>query len=336
MGVVKANAYGHGVTFVVEALRGRVEMFGVANATEALVVRALAPEARIFVLGPALPEERATIVEHGFIPSLSSLEEARAFSALGRSVEAHLVLDTGMGRIGLWEEQAERDAPAIAALPGLSITGLASHLPVADEDDAWTSEQLSRFHQLARRLRDRHFPGALLHVDNSAGLLGFPAEAGDLVRPGLLLYGSSPLPAFQELLQPVLTWKTQITLLREVGPGRGVSYGRTYITAQSMRLATLAVGYADGFRRHLTDRGADVLIGGRRCPVLGRVTMDQIVVDVTQVAGVQAGDEAVLLGRQGGEQILAGEMAEKAGTIPWDIFTGLGPRVCRVPVATDT
>jgi alanine racemase len=146
-----------------------------------------------------------------------------------------------------------------------------------------------------------------------------------------MLYGSSPLPADQPLLRQAMTWKTRITLVREVGAGRGISYGRTFITTRPIRVATLAVGYADGFRRHLTASGAEVLIRGQRCPLLGRVTMDQIVVDVSHVPEVQAGEEVVLLGRQGGEEILAPEMAEKARTIAWDIFTGIGRRVRRVP-----
>jgi alanine racemase len=147
-----------------------------------------------------------------------------------------------------------------------------------------------------------------------------------------MLYGSSPLPEFQDQLRAVMTWKARITLIREVGAGRGVSYGRTFITPRPMRIATIGAGYADGFRRHLSNRGAAVLIGGRRCDVLGRVTMDQILVDVTALPDVLAGDEAVLLGRQGDEEIFAADVASMAGTIPWDVFTGIGARVERVAV----
>jgi alanine racemase len=336
MAVVKANAYGHGLAHAVEALRGKTEMFGVANVTEALEIRETDRVTPVFLLGPVLPDERPIVVQQGFIPAISKVEEARAFAALGRdagrAVEAHLAIDTGMGRVGLWEEEADAAAQEIARLDGLNITGVASHLPVADEDTAFTEEQLDRFQEIATRLRGAHFPGALIHIDNSAGILAFPAQAGDLVRPGLMLYGSSPLPEYQARLRPVLTWKTRITLVREVGPGRGVSYGRTFITPREMRIATLAAGYADGYRRHLTDRDADVLIHGQRCRVLGRVTMDQILVDVSALPEAREGDEAVLLGRQGSEEISAAELAKKAGTIPWDIFTGLGRRVERVPL----
>jgi alanine racemase len=336
MAVVKANAYGHGAILATQALAGEAALLGVANLNEALEIQPHAGRTPIFLLGPALPDERPLIAAHGFIPSLSSLAEARDFSALGeaqgRPVSAHLIFDTGMGRIGIWEEEAPEVARQIAALPGLRIIGLGSHFPVADEDLEFTRAQLSRFHELAARLRREHFPEALLHIENSAGIIEFPDHPGNLVRPGLMLYGNSPLPEFQARLQPVMTWKTRITLVREVGPGRGVSYGRTYITERPMRLATLAVGYADGLRRHLSNRGADVLIGGRRCVIVGRVTMDQIVVDITGLPEAREGDEVVLLGRQGEEQILATEVAERAGTIAWDIFTGIGRRVERFAV----
>jgi alanine racemase len=150
-----------------------------------------------------------------------------------------------------------------------------------------------------------------------------------MVRAGLMLYGSAPIEEFQPRLRAVMTWKTRITLIRDLGAGRGVSYGRTFIAERPMRVATLAVGYGDGYQRHLSNRGAEVLIRGRRCPVLGRVTMDQIMVDVTALPEVQAGEEVVLLGAQGGEEILAAELAAKAGTIAWEIFTGVGRRVHR-------
>ena len=334
MAVVKANAYGHSVREVVPALAGRVEMFGVANVAEAREVRGLAAETPVFILGPALPEERAEIVAAGFVPSVSSMAEARAFSALGngRRVPVHLVIDTGMGRIGVWEEEAVACAREILALPGVEIAGLASHFPVADEDAAFTRGQIARFQRIVAELRLHGLSRPVVHLENSAGVLAFPAAAGDLVRPGLMLYGSAPLPEFQARLRPVMTWKTRVTLVREVGAGRGVSYGRTFITERPMRLATLAAGYADGYQRHLSARGAEVLIRGRRCAVLGRVTMDQTMADVTALPAVEAGEEVVLIGRQGSEEISAAELARKAGTIPWEIFTGIGRRVERVSV----
>ena len=334
MAVIKANAYGHGAAHVAQALAGIADLFGVANVAEAREVVACAPGMPVLILGPALPEERPEIVAHGFIPLISTVEEARAFHALGGKarVEAHLAIDTGMGRIGIWEDEALSVAAEVRELRGLRITGISSHLPVADEDATFTREQLERFHATARRIQALGFEDAIVHVENSAGLIGFPAQAGDVVRAGLMLYGSSPLPEFQSRLRPVMTWKTRITLVRTAPAGHGISYGRTHITRQPTRIATLAVGYADGYQRHLSNRAAEVLIRGRRCPVLGRITMDQIVVDVTGVPAVAAGEEVVLLGRQENEEISAAELAQKAGTIPWEIFTGVGRRVKRVSV----
>lgn len=332
MAVIKADAYGHGAGPVARALAGRAEMFGVANVTEAEEVRRDVPDAEVFILGPALPEERARIVAARFIPALSTFAEARAYAALadGAPLAVHLKIDTGMGRMGALEEEAVATARSIHTLPGLALTGLASHLAVADEDAAFTREQLAHFHRVVAELRALGIQPPLVHVENSAGLIGYPAQAGDMVRAGLMLYGCAPLAEFQPRLRPVMTWKTRVTLVRTLPAGHGVSYGRTFKTRGPMRVATLAVGYADGYRRHLSDRCAEVLIGGRRCAVLGRVTMDQIMADVTALENAEAGEEAVLLGRQGGEEITARELAEKAGSIPWEIFTGLGRRVERV------
>ena len=331
MAIVKANAYGHGLGPVVRALEGQVQIFGVANVTEGCELRAHLPAAEVFILGPALPEERAEIVRRGFIPSVSNADEARAFAELapGTPVPIHFIVDTGMGRIGVWQEEAMQMLARITALPGVKITGVASHLPAADEDNHFTQRQLVRFHALLVQIRAAGVSAPLVHIENSAGLLGHTMQAGDLVRPGIMLYGHAPLPQWQHCLRPALTWKARITLLRDVAAGRSISYGRTFITPRSMRIATLGVGYADGYQRHLSGQNAQVLIGGRRCAVLGRVTMDQIMVDTSAVGELAVGDEAVLIGRQGDDEILVGEVARKAGTIAWEIFTGIGPRVAR-------
>lgn len=331
MAVVKANAYGHGAVEVVRALAGKVAMFGVANVTEAEMISPHAQGTPIGLLSGTLPCEQAAIVRGGFIPIVSSADEAAQYAAhsAGDRVKVHLAVDTGMGRLGVWEDEAVETARRIMALPGIKIAGIASHLPVADEDPAFTAAQLGRFHALVVRLRDIGLGDAVVHVENSAGLLAFPESAAALVRPGLAIYGESPLPGYQPKLIRALTWKTRVLLVRDFGKGRGVSYGRTFITPEPMRIATLAVGYADGYPRQVSGRGGAVLIGGRRCAILGRVTMDQIMVDVTGV-GAAPGDEAVLLGPQGSEMIPVGEIASLAGTIAWDIFTGIGMRVARL------
>ena len=331
MAVVKANAYGHGAAGVTTALAGSVAMFGVANLAEAEDIFPHARGTPICLLSGTLPAEHAAIVRRGFIPAVSSFEEAVQYAshASGGRVKVHLAVDTGMGRLGVWEDDAVETARRIMLLSDIEITGIGSHLPVADEDAAFTSAQLARFHSLVAQLRDIGLRDVIVHVENSAALLAFPKLAGGLVRPGLALYGESPLPELQPKLERVLTWKTRVLLVRDFGKGRGVSYGRTFITPAPMRVATLAAGYADGFPRQLSGKNAAVLIGGKRCATLGRVTMDQIMADVTGV-NVASGDEAVLIGSQGGEMISARELASLAGSIVWDIFTGIGRRVARL------
>ncbi len=332
MAVVKANAYGHGVRAIVRALRGRVEFFGVANLREAVEVREEDEETPIFLLGPALAEERVEIIKRGFLPAVCSLDEAKAYAALAgvAPFAIHLKIDTGMGRVGFLEGEVGELIDAMRLFPAICVTGVATHLPVADEDSVATTEQLAGFRRIVERLAEVSPVPLLVHSMNSAGMIGFPVEDGELVRVGLSLCGSAPIPSFQKELRGILTWKARMTQIRRVPAGHGVSYGRTFRTERPSDLATLAVGYADGYPRHLSGRGAEVLIRGQRCPVLGRVTMDQIVVDVSSLPGVGLEEEVVLLGRQGAEEILVAELAEKAGTIAWEIFTGIGSRVERV------
>ena len=332
MAVIKANAYGHGSPEIAVALAGEVEMFGVANVTEARAIRQALPKADIFILGSALPWERDEIVRSGFIPCVSSLEEAAMFgeAAGTERVRVHLVIDTGMGRMGVWQEDAVAVARKLMRQPRIEIAGIATHLPVADEDEVYTATQIAAFDNITAQLCALGINAPLIHSLNSAGVIRFGAHAQGMVRAGLMLYGVSPVPGFQELLRPVMTLKTRVTLVRDVAAGRSISYGRTYVTPKAQRVATLAIGYADGYPRNLSGRGARVLIHGCECPVLGRVTMDQIMVDVSPAGRVAPGDEVAVIGRQGDFEIPATELAEKAGAIVWEIFTGLKGRVERI------
>jgi alanine racemase len=321
--VVKANAYGHGSVNVAGAIAGMVQLFGVANLEEAQELNGLKRD--ILLLSPSAPGERREVVAQGCIATVSSAAEASDFAG-GR---INFKVDTGMGRIGCWEEDALEELREIVRLKNVEVHSVSTHLPVADEDASYTLAQLNRFAKMTTKFRALA-PAVKIHALNSAGILAFPSHAQDLVRPGLMLYGSAYPPKFQSLLRPALTWKARVLLVRKVGRNRGVSYGRTFVTAHPMRIASLAVGYADGFPRQVSGRDAHVLIGGLRCPVLGRVTMDQILVDVTRPTEVAPGDEAVLIGKQGGEEILARELAEKAETISWHVFTGIGARVRKV------
>ena len=347
MAVVKANAYGHGLELLAAHLGSLVQMFGVANAAEAEALHHYSPGVPVMILGPALSDERAAIVRRRWVPVVSSVAEARNYSSLvekitadlgtqkGQPLQVHLAVDSGMGRMGVWVDQALEVALEIAGLPNIRLSGVATHLPVPDEDIPWTVSQLAHWGVFLQKLGAAGVYIPTVHSLNSAGILEFGTESkrtessGNLVRAGLAMYGSSPFPTLQGMLRPVLTWKSRITLLRSLPADRSISYGRTFITPRPMQVATLSVGYGDGYQRHLSNQGAQVLIGGKRCAILGRVTMDQMMVDVSSVPGVGEGDEAVLIGRQGAEEILASELAEKAGTIPWEIFTGIGMRVAR-------
>jgi alanine racemase len=327
--VVKADGYGPGGPEVAQTLAPFAVQFGVATLREARAVRAVVPDKDLLILSPCLPEEREAAVREGFIPVVSSTAEAKAYAHLsqGKSARIHLCIDTGMGRIGVWQDEALNTAQEIAAIEGLDIESVSTHLPVADSDPDFTAEELREWETLVGQLRPI-LPRSKFHALNSAGSLQRPEHAADRVRPGLALYGISPLPGFAELLRPVMTLKTRITLVRDVGPGRGISYGRDFITTKPMRIATLAMGYADGYPRQTSNQGAQVLIRGKRCPILGRVTMDQFMVDVTGLPrDVAPGEEVVLFGKQGDGEITVGEVAAWAGTITWDVLTRLGKRM---------
>lgn len=334
MAVVKADAYGHGLDLAVEAVAGGVQWFAVANLEEALAVRCLAPGHPVLILGPVLPSERSRVVSEGFIPMISNYEEAAHFAAGpgGPPTPVHLAVDTGMGRIGVWERDAVGLAEALCGVEGVRVCGVGSHFPSADEEEGYTRAQADLFARLTAELRARGLVHGPAHIANSAGVIGYSESAGELFRAGLALYGCSPLPGFQSELRPVMRWKAKVSLVRDFGAGRSVSYGRTFVTEKPTRVATVTVGYADGYRRHLSGRGTEVLVGGSRCAVLGRVTMDQIMVDVTAAGDAEPGSEVVLLGEGGGQAVTVGELARNAGTIPWEIFTGIGPRVRRLGV----
>jgi alanine racemase len=327
--IIKADAYGHGLESVAQSLAESVDLYGAANLTEAKRIRAAGVHRSIMILGPALPEERAGIADHRFIPTVSTADEAKGYAEVtkGASLPIHFVIDTGMGRIGLWPEEAIKEFRQIKSFAELRVEAISTHLPIADDDPVYTQKQL----ELARAQFERFSPKSTT-VLNSAGILRFAsfARPGDIVRAGLAVYGISPVPEFQKYFRPALTWKTRIVLVRDVAPGRSISYGRTFITDRPTRIATLAVGYGDGYQRHLSGQSMDVLIRGKRCPLLGRVTMDQVMVDVSQLGRINLGEEAILLGSQDDQTILASELATKAGTIAWEIFTGITKRVTRV------
>jgi alanine racemase len=330
LAVVKANAYGHGLMGVAETLAEQVQLFGVANLEEAMALRERF-HLPVIILGPSLPEEMPTIVERGFIPTISTFGEAQAFDRAGKT-SINFKVDTGMGRMGAVESDAVEIFERVAVLPKIEIHSVSTHMPVSDVDAEYTKDQLVRFRNVVKQLRENVPGGYKAHVLQSVGTLAFNETVDEIVRAGIVLYGISPLPEFQKLLKPAMTWKTRIGLIRDVPKGASISYGRTFITPQAMRVATLTAGYADGYPRHLSNVGADMLVRGKRCPLLGRVTMDLMVLDVSHLDSVDVGDEVVLMGRQGDAEIPCRELADKSGTITWEITTRIGQRVRRVYV----
>ena len=338
--VVKADAYGHGLKQIAALLmQSGTDIFGVANLAEARSVRLVGRGWPVLMLGACLPEEIPAAVRDGIMPTLSTLAEARAFSReaqqQNKTVEVHLKVDTGMGRLGARPEEAAALAAAMAKLPGLQLTGLMTHFSSAEDDAAFTRQQRKRFSDVLKAIEEQGLVVPCVHACNSGGILFEPEARYNLVRPGLLVYGviphgrRKPATALAKHLKPALQWKSRVTLVRQVPQGTPLSYGHTYTTPRPMRVAVVGCGYGDGYLRAASSRAA-VLIGGRLCPVLGRVTMDQTLVDVTALPRVKAGDEVVLLGRQGNKAITAAQLADWFGTIPWEVLTNISYRVPRV------
>ncbi len=338
MAVVKADAYGHGAVPVAKAAIGAgAAWLGVAMPEEAVCLRAEGIACPILVLGPIAPEQAELVAIHRLDQCLSDVSQAdaldRAARKHGRVLSLHLKVDTGMGRVGVRPAEARRVAEKIRAFPSLHLVGLMTHFAEAEADDhAFAHEQLARFAEACQGLAAAGIPMPIRHAANSAGLLFLPESHLDLVRPGIMLYGCHPRGrdrAEDAPLRPALRLRTAISQLHDALRGESVSYGRTFIAPRDMRVATLPVGYADGVGRLLSNKG-QVLIRGRRAPILGRICMDMMMADVTGVGDARVGDEAVLIGRQGTEAISADEVAELQGTISYEVLSRIGTRVPRV------
>ncbi len=338
--VVKADAYGHGLQQVAGRLmHAGADLFAVANITEAAQLRELGPGWPILLLSPLLPDEDRFAAEYDLAVTVSTEDEVdrmdRAGKAAGRAIPVHLKIDTGMGRLGVWHEEAPALALRIAASKHLRLAGVFTHFASPDDDAAFTGEQRRRFLDAlaSSGLAARAPEGLLVHADNSAGLETMPGSSPfNAVRIGLLQFGILPHPgSFLSGVhtEPVFSFRTRVGIVKRLPAGTTVSYGRTRRLARDSRIAILCAGYGDGIPRAVSNR-ASVLVHGVRCPVLGRVTMDQTVVDITDVDGVASGDEAVLVGRQGRDEISIGEFSRWADTIPWETLCSVTKRVPRV------
>jgi alanine racemase len=363
LAIVKADAYGHSLALCAPAaVRAGAQWLGVTSVEEGVEARKHCPTARILAISGAFPGQGAAVLAHKLTPVVwdathfDELEAAaRAACAAPLSVPVHLEIDTGMSRQGITPEETAAALKRFTPQSPLFLEGVMTHLFAADEADGRiTSEQLARLETSLEALAAAHTRVEWLNVGSSAALLGGQAPVlgalatrygmKALMRPGFSLYGLAPrfnaepvngaqplLDSIRHRLQSVLAWKTRVVSLRYLAPGDTVGYNATFTATEPMRVALLAVGYADGLSRTLGNRFS-LLVRGQRAPLVGRISMDQAVVDVTEIPGVAAGDEVVLIGTQGAESISAFDHAEAAGTIPWEIFTRIGPRVPRIAV----
>ena len=338
MAVVKADAYGHGAVPVSKAaLEAGATWLGVAVPEEAVPLRAAGITSRILVLGPIAPDQADLVVALDLDQTVCdpSLAEAvdRVARARGRVISLHLKVDTGMHRVGIRPQQVQSVAERIAALRSVRLVGLMTHLAAAEaEDPTFAREQLARFAEAEQGLAAAGVRVSVRHAANSAALIFLPEARLDLVRPGIMLYGYHPRGRqrhIEPLLTPALRLRTVINHIQQVARGDSVSYGRTFVAPRDLCVATLPVGYADGYGRLLSNQG-HVLIRGLRVPIVGRVCMDMTMVDVTGVPDVRVGDEVVLIGRQGAEEITADDVAELQGTISYEVLCRIGPRVPRI------
>jgi alanine racemase len=335
--VIKANAYGHGaVALAPVALQAGATRLAVHRTIEGIELRQAGIQAPILLLGYTPPAAVDQVVHWRLTPSVITPEFAQALSAravaAGVVIPIHVKVDTGMNRYGIQPEDAVDFIAPLKAMPGLRVEGLFTHFATADAgDQAHVRKQLQVFNEVLSALKLAGVEIPIAHVANSAAIMRLPEAHFNAVRPGISLYGLPPSrewdPPFA--LHPVLTLKSRVARIHGMAAGEAVGYGRTFIAARTMRVALAVVGYGDGYHRVLSNKGC-VLVGGKRAPVVGRVSMDQIVVDVTGIPEANQDDEVVLIGRQGEEEITATEVAGLAGTINYEITTGLLPRVTRV------
>lgn len=336
--VVKADAYGHGLHHAAAHLmHAGADLFAVANVTEAAALRELGPGWPILVLSPLLPGEEGALLENDVAATLSNPDElARldaAAAAARRSVSVHLKIDTGMGRVGVWHEQAPELYRRITAARHVRLDGVFTHFASPDDDPAFTAEQRRRFLAALDKCEGLDPARLFVHADNSAGIESMAGSGPfNAVRIGLLQFGVLPHPnslLAQVRTEPVFSFHTRVGLVKRLPQGTTISYGRTHTLRRDTTIAVLCAGYADGVPRAASNRG-QVLVRGARCPILGRVTMDQTIVDVTDVPAVNAGDEAMLVGRQATEEISLSEFSRNADTIPWETLTSVTKRVPRL------
>lgn len=331
--VVKADGYGHGAVAVARTvLAAGADRLAVAIVGEAVALRQAGFTVPILILGYTPPQQAAQVVGNDIIQTVFDMDTAEALShaalAYGKMAKVHLKIDTGMSRIGVQPNDAGEFAAAVAALPGIEIEGVFSHFATSDsEDKSFTWEQFGNFKKALERIESRGIKVPIRHIANSAATLELPETHLDMVRPGIILYGLWPSEEVKRQIEltPAMKFKAQVGYIKQVPSAVSISYGRTYFTNKQSIIATLPVGYADGWTRLLAGK-AGVIISGQRAPLVGRVCMDQCMVDVSHIPGVKAGDEALLFG---GPELPVEEVAQKLSTINYEVVCMVGKRVPR-------
>ena len=328
---VKADAYGHGAVQVSHAAQSRVSLFGVATVDEALELRDSGIKTPILILSPILETEVPVVVRHGFGITLSGGEFAESIARQNTApIPVHIEVDTGMGRTGVMEEDAFDEIRRIAAMKAVRLEGVYTHFPVSDSDPDYTREQVTRFLDLIARLRAAGVIIPMVHSANSAAVDGVRESHMNLVRPGLLAYGLHPSGEKPGVdVEPIMSWKTRIVRVRRVPKGKSISYSRTFVTTRDSLIGVVPVGYGHGYPFHLSGKGM-MLVSGRRVPIVGRVTMDMTMVDLTELPETpRAGDEVVLVGTQAGDALTFHDIAAWGDTIPYEVMCGISKRVPR-------
>lgn len=337
LAVVKARAYGHGaVQMSKRLLRLGADMLGVALVEEGRELREAGIDAPVLVMGATFPEQAEAMVSLKLTPAIYSLPVAQALSEAAykrrTTINVHVKIDTGMGRIGIAPEDAPDLIATLQKLRNISVQGLMTHFADADlRDKQFASKQMDRFEGLLKALEAKKIKAPVRHAANSAAVLDFRRAFFTMVRPGLMLFGYNPLEAgaLGADLRPVLSLLTRIAFIKKVPTGVPISYGRTFTTKRESAIATLPIGYADGYSRGLSNKG-EALVRGMRVPVVGRVCMDMCMIDVTDVPAAREGDDVVVIGSQGGERITADDIAAKTGTIAYEVLCGISSRVPRI------
>ena len=335
MVVVKANAYGHGtveISTVLEKLG--VDYLGVATTDEAVRLRDHGIATPVLVLGSVLPSEVAVAKEKDITLTLCSdelLEAIKKECADGAKIKVHVKIDTGMGRIGIWHEEALEFIKKVSTEKSITLEGIYTHFSAAGRDDFFTNYQIEAFEKLLSQIEKNWIKIPIRHAANSIATVDFKRSHLNMVRPGLIVYGMYPKHTFPRLikLRPAMSLKTRIVYIKETPPGRSISYGRTHVTQKKTIIATLPIGYADGYGRNLSNR-AEVLVRGHRARIVGKVTMDQAMIDVGHIKGAKLGDEVVLIGKQGREEIRTEKLARLAGTIAYEVVCSISNRVPRI------